>query len=487
MELVVKAKDVRVTYAGRDVLDIEALELFSYDRIGLIGDNGAGKTTLLRVLSGELTPEGCGIQRYGDIAYIRQMADIAPETEEDAAMRSRLGVSSVQAHTMSGGEETRMKIAGALSKQCHAILADEPTCHLDKAGIDFLIGAFGAFEGALLIISHDRYFLDAVVNKIWALEDGKITEYWGGYSDYAAQKEEERRTQALQYEQIRQERERLERAAEVKRRQAQQMEKRTNAAKKHSTKDPGILSHNKTAGSKQKTLHNAARHIEQRIAGLESVEAPENRRPLRFRQNGATALHNRFPIMADNLSLVAGDKTLLAGASFVVPLGAKVALTGANGAGKTTLLKAIRDGGAGLTISPKASIGFFEQTGYKYDQEKAVMAYMQENNEYKVHEIRAVLAAMGFTAAELEKPLGVLSGGEIIKLRLSRLLMEPFNILLLDEASNFLDIQAIEALESLMQDYPGTLLFVSHDQRLVDRVADTVFEIREKQVVTLTR
>lgn len=179
MELILKAKDIRVEFTGRDVLDIDEIEVYDYDRIGLVGANGAGKSTLLEVLLGELTPEGCKINRLGELSYIPQLDEVSLREEKDFALVGKLGVEQLNIQTMSGGEETRLKIAQALSAQVHGILADEPTSHLDREGIDFLIGQLKYFTGALLVISHDRYFLDEIVDKIWELKDGKITEYWG--------------------------------------------------------------------------------------------------------------------------------------------------------------------------------------------------------------------------------------------------------------------------------------------------------------------
>lgn len=175
MELILKAKDIRVEFKGRDVLDINELEVYDYDRIGLVGANGAGKSTLLRVLLGELTPPGCKMNRLGELAYIPQLDEVTLQVEKDFALVGKLGVEQLDIQTMSGGEETRLKIAQALSAQVHGILADEPTSHLDREGIDFLIGQLKYFTGALLVISHDRYFLDEIVDKIWELKDGKLS------------------------------------------------------------------------------------------------------------------------------------------------------------------------------------------------------------------------------------------------------------------------------------------------------------------------
>ncbi len=483
MELIIKAKDLRVEYTGHEVLDINELELYGYDRIGLVGANGAGKSTLFKVLMGELTPPGCKINRLGEFAYIPQLEEVALQEEKDFALMGKLGVgvNQLEVQTMSGGEETRLKIAQAFSAQVHGILADEPTSHLDREGIDFFIGQLKYFSGALLVISHDRYFLDKVVDKIWELKDGKITEYWGNYSDYFRQKEEERKNQAARYEQFIAERDRLEQAAEEKRKQALKIDQKAKgAAKKNNSKSGGRLAHQKAIGSKQKTLYNAAKSMEHRIADLGEVETPENIRTIRFRQSKALELHNPFPICGTEINKGFGDKVLFENASFSIPLGAKVALTGGNGSGKTTLIQMILNHEEGISISPKAEIGYFAQNGYKYNRNQEVMEFMQEDCDYNVSEIRSVLASMGFEHNAIRKRLSVLSGGEIIKLLLAKMLMGRYNILLMDEPSNFLDLPSLEALEMLMKGYAGTIVVITHDKRLLDNVADMTYEIKDK-------
>ncbi|MBB6214318.1 macrolide transport system ATP-binding/permease protein [Anaerosolibacter carboniphilus] len=483
MELIIKAKDVHVEYTGRDVLDIDELELYDYDRIGLVGANGAGKSTLLKVLLGELTPPGCKINRLGGFAYIPQLDEATLQEVRDFALMGKLGVEQLEVKTMSGGEETRLKIAQALSEQVHGVLADEPTSYLDREGIDFLIGQLKYFSGALLVISHDRYFLDEVVDKIWELKDGKITEYWGNYSDYLRQKEEERKSQAAKYEQFVAERDRLEQAAEEKRKQARKIDQKAKgAAKKNSSENGGRLAHQKTIGSKQKKMYNAAKSMEHRIAALGNVEIPENIHTIRFRQSKALELHNPYPIIGTDISKRFGDKVLFEKASFIIPLGAKVALTGGNGAGKTTLIQMILNQEDGISISPKAKIGYFAQNGYKYNRNQEVMKFMQEDCDYNVSEIRSVLASMGFMQNDIYKMLSVLSGGEIIKLLLAKMLLGKYNILLMDEPSNYLDLLSLEALEKLMKGYAGTILFITHDKQLIDNVADVVYEVKDRRL-----
>ncbi|TDF92786.1 Msr family ABC-F type ribosomal protection protein [Paenibacillus piri] len=484
MNLLIKAKDIYVEYMGRDILDIDELELYDYDRIGLVGANGAGKSTLLKVLLGETPiPQG-KIVREANFAYIPQLDDVVVHEIKDHALMGKLGIDRIHVENLSGGEETRLKIAQALSNEVHGIFADEPTCHLDRDGIYFLINQLKNFSGALLIISHDRYFLDQVVDKIWELKDGKITEYWGGYSEYLAQKEEERQTQAAQYKQFTAERDRLEKAITEKQNQARKMDQKAKgASRKNSSESGGRLGHQKTTGSKQKKLHNAAKNMEHRIEALGDVKSPEAVRSVQFRQSKALELHNPFPVTGKEICKQLGGKVIFEHASFQFPLGAKIAVTGANGTGKTTLFKMILDREDGISISPKAEIGCFAQKGYKFDRNQGVMEFMLEYCDYQVPEIRAVLASMGFSHHDVRKELSVLSGGEMIKLQLAKMLLGRYNILLMDEPSNFLDLPAVEALENMMRNYAGTIIFISHDVRLLENVADAVYEIEDKKIV----
>uniref|UniRef100_UPI00286F649C ATP-binding cassette domain-containing protein n=1 Tax=Anaerosporobacter sp. TaxID=1872529 RepID=UPI00286F649C len=256
MGLILKANNINIEYSGREILNIDELELYSYDRIGLVGNNGTGKSTLFQVLSGEISSSSCPLQRFGEFAYIKQLEDIMLDKVDDYGMLSRLNVSDIQEETMSGGEETRVKIAAALSQQVHAIFADEPTCHLDQAGTELLIEQLKYFNGALIVISHDRYFLDHVVDKIWELDNGKITEYWGNYSDYTNQKKEIRKHQEIQYEHFIYEREKLESAINEKRKQASTIDNKQKGQKsKNSNENAGRLGHQKSTGSKQKKLY----------------------------------------------------------------------------------------------------------------------------------------------------------------------------------------------------------------------------------------
>ncbi len=179
---------------------------------------------------------------------------------------------------------------------------------------------------------------------------------------------------------------------------------------------------------------------------------------------------------------MAGNKTLLKEASFQFPLGSTIAITGNNGSGKTTLLRHILQQGEGLIISPKAVIGSYEQMGYQFKKNETVLAYTKERSDYDESKIRSVLHAMSFTGSDLKKNVSDLSGGEAIRLVLCQLFLGGYNILVLDEPTNFLDVFCIEALERFLKAYEGTVLLVSHDRMFIDRVANCVYVMEHQQL-----
>jgi macrolide transport system ATP-binding/permease protein len=362
-------------------------------------------------------------------------------------------------------------------------LIDEPTTHLDAAGTKFFIEEMTYYYGALVLVSHDRYVLDRLVTKIWEIEDGSVTEYTGHYSDYVAQKELQRKQQQEQHEKYVKEKSRLIKAAEDKMKKADKITQANEHISKKETKaKANKMFMTKSKETSQKAVQRAAKAIEQRVEQLDAVEAPEIEQPLYFHQPTALKLHNKFPIMADRLTLMAGKKTLLEEASFQFPLGSTIAITGNNGTGKTTLLRHILQQGEGMIISPKAVIGSYEQMGYQFDEDETVLAYMKGRSDYDESKIRSVLHAMNFSGNDLRKRTYDLSGGEAIRLVLCQLFLGRYNVLVLDEPTNFLDIFCIEALESFLKAYEGTVLLVSHDRLFIDRIADRIYAIEHQQL-----
>jgi macrolide transport system ATP-binding/permease protein len=479
-------ENIELSYLDKLVLDIPRLAVHQFDRIGIVGKNGVGKSTLLKLMYGQIKPDKGNVYRLVDFAYFDQLSSPV-EKEVDYELVGKLSIPQTDIENLSGGEQTRLKLAGIFSSYHEGLLIDEPTTHLDATGTQFFIEELTYYYGALVLVSHDRHVLDQLVTKIWEVEDGCVIEYTGNYSDYVAQKELRRKQQQEQHEKYMKEKTRLLKAAEEKMKKAAKItEANGHISKKETKAKANKMFMTKSKDTSQKAVQRAAKAIEQRVEQLVAVEAPVQDQSLHFQQPTALKLHNKFPIMADQVTLMAGDKTLLNEVSFQFPLGKTIAITGNNGSGKTTLLQHILNQGEGMIISPKAIIGSYSQMGYHFKKDENVLAFMKERSDYDEGKIRSVLHAMNFTGNDVRKNVRDLSGGEAIRLVLCQLFLGRYNILVLDEPTNFLDVFCIEALERFLQAYEGTVLLVSHDLTFIERVADLVYVIEQQQLKLIT-
>lgn len=475
-------ESIELTYLDKKVLEIERLAVHQFDRIGIVGKNGAGKSTLLKLLAGKVQPSSGIVKSHVDFAYFDQLT--APEKKEvDYDLTGKLSIPETEFKNFSGGEQTRLKLAQIFSNYHEGLIIDEPTTHLDADGTQFFIEQLTYYYGALVLVSHDRYVLDKLVKKIWEVEDGKVREYTGNYSDYVTQKELQKRQQQELHDKYVKEKSRLMKAAEEKMKKAEKITQANGRMSKKETKAKAnkmFMTKSKDTG--QKAVQRAAKAIEQRVEQLEAVEAPKEEQIIRFHQSNALQLHNKFPIMSDRLTIKAGNKVLLEEASFQFPLGKTIAITGNNGSGKTTLLRHILQRGKGITISPKAVIGAYEQMDYQFTKDETVLDFMKDSSDFDESKIRSVLHSMSFTGNDLKKDVRNLSGGEAIRLVLCQLFLGRYNVLVLDEPTNFLDVFCIEALERFIKGYEGTILLVSHDHTFIERVTDYVYVIEDQKL-----
>jgi len=455
---ILEANSLKLSIKDRVLLDVEKLQVGSVDRIGLVGRNGSGKTTLLEVLAGVRLPEEGTVTHHGSV-------ELLPQLKRTDTYKS-------------GGEVTQEYINTALARKSDLLLADEPTTHLDTEHIEWLEKKLVRWQGALVVVSHDRVFLDAICTKIWKIHEGKVKEYPGNYSAYAEQKELERHQHEKAYEKYEKKKQQLQEAL---------MLKESKAAR--ATKIPKKVGAESGASKpyfakKQKKLDKAAGAIKTRLEKLEKVEKMKEDAPIKMNLPNEDTFKGRIVLRFENVGGGIGKRVLWKPVSFTVKGGDKLAIIGPNGSGKTTLVKKILQIEAGITVAPAVQRGYFSQTIETLDLEKSILENVSTTSVQTETFIRTVLARLHFFREDVYKPVRVLSGGERIKVALAKLFVSEINTLILDEPTNFLDLESVEALELLLQDYEGTIIFVSHDRRFIEKVGSriAVFENEEIHV-----
>ncbi len=476
-ELLLKAQNIDLSFGIRKILDIKSLELYDGEKIGLVGENGAGKTTLLNVLFGKIKPDAGEVRLFSTVRMIDQMG--AGEDDADGFTGSEFSVRE-KSGFLSGGERTRRRIAGALSGKSQILFADEPTVDLDDEGVEALEKKLKNYDGGMILISHDRTLLDHVCTGIWELEDGRVTTFSGNYSKYR-----ETRKMRLQHEKDEYE---AQRAEEKRIRKLIQQEYEHAQQKQHLPSRMGNSEarlHKREVTNVQAAIHRVRKSYESRLDRMEEKKRPREDVQIKMALGDAGGITSRLCVRARGVNAKFGSNTLFEYGAFTIPVGTKTALMGGNGAGKTTLIRKILAGENGITVSPGVRIGYFGQMHTEVlDENKTALENVRAQSEKDEGTCRTVLARLNLPGDNVFKKVGVLSGGERAKVALARLLLSNANFLILDEPTNHLDIFSMEALETLLTAYSGTLLFVSHDRKFVEKVATRLIRIENKRIST---
>lgn len=460
-DLIVLLEAIELKYYVKDrlLLEIEHLQIQEKHRIGLVGKNGSGKTTLLELLAQVRQPESGKIHCYG-------YCELLPQLKKTNT-------------TKSGGEVTQDYINQALAKKPDLLFADEPTTNLDTDHIEKLERQLQRWSGAFILVSHDREFLDALCTTIWELEEGQIKEYTGNYSDYVTQKELERRQQESAYEQYERKKQQLEEALVLK---EQKAARATKAPKNLSASEARIKGAKPYFANKQKKLRQAAKAIETRLEKLEKVEKAKETPAIKMNLPNEETFKGRIILRVEDVIGKVGERTLWKKASFHVKGGDKLAIIGPNGSGKTTLVKKMIRQEEGIRFSPSVKVGYFSQNLDVLDVNQSILENVRSTSKQEESLIRTVLARLHFFREDVYKKVSVLSGGERVKVAFAKIFVSDINTIFMDEPTNFLDIQAVEALESLLQEYAGTVVFVSHDRRFIESIANRILAIEKQEL-----
>lgn len=482
IEMLYQITDGSVSLGGQLILSHIDFEIKGNERIAVVGPNGSGKTTLLRLIEGELALDRDDRRKSPGIMTSRQLvigalhqqafADGERTVEEellkdcpwrDTFDRERFAYEQEydrlftgfgfgkkdknrKLSSFSGGEQTKIALIRLLLQKPDILLLDEPTNHLDVSSCEWLEEYLRTYEHAVVMVSHDRFFLDRCAEIVYEIAGKKLIRYVGNYTEYRQEKQKRMRLQKKAYERQQQELERLNRVVE---------------RFKHKASKASF-----------------ARAKKKQMDRLERVERPEEEELHLFTGEITPAVPGSKRVLeAEHLKL-GYDKELLE-LSFGIRRGQKIGLIGPNGAGKTTFLKTaagfLTPLGGSLTIGPQITIGYFDQHSAELQSEKTVLEHFRSLFPGMTEkEVRTVLGAYLFGGRKASEKVNSLSGGERARLVLAELLTSRPNFLILDEPTNHMDITAKETLESAFRAYTGTILFVSHDRYFIRQVAESV-------------
>ena len=515
--IVISANNLTKEYDGSNlVLNKVSFAVNKGERIGIIGINGAGKTTLLRMLTGELPPEEGDFFVSSDlkIGYLEQDGGFDSENtvmeevnkvfehfpEMEADMERLLAANSLEAYeqlreryermggymyqseirgiltsmsfdetmydkkisTLSGGEKTRLALAILLLEKPDILFLDEPTNHLDIGTLKWLEQYLKGYKGTMMIVSHDRYFLNETVNRIFEIENGRLSIYEGNYDFYAEERRNRREIELRHYEKQQKE---IERQEEMIRR----------------FKQRGTEKLAKRAVSREKRL--------EAMDLMERPDAAHGKLKLNFRQNFQSG---KDVLLAEDLSKSFGyglnRVELFQGVSIDVKRGERICIVGDNGIGKTTLLRMLMGDLISTTgyirVGHNVQFGYYDQGQQLLNENNTVIEELQDAfSLYSEGELRNILGRFLFRGESVFQEISGLSGGERARLSLLKLMMTGANTLILDEPTNHLDIESKEVFEEALLEFPGTCLIVSHDRYFLNRIPTRIMELTETGLV----
>lgn len=457
MKELLKFHDVAVEINGEVILEKMSMTAKKGERIGIIGRNGAGKSTLLRFLNGEMEAIKGQVewkQENVSIAYVEQ------EKEEYEQVKTSY------AH-LSGGEKLKVRLRDGFAKQADLLLLDEPTNHLDEQNIELLSKQMKKYAGTIIVVSHDRFFLDEVATKIWAIEGNELVEHKGNYSSYIEAREAKRLRQQRMYEK------QQKKIALIE----GQMAELTSWSKKahaESTKQEGAKEYYRLKAKRMDAQVKSKRRRLEKELEQEKVERVEEDHLVRFSIAANEKRGRRFLEVA-GLTKKVGDRLLFEDVNFTIQHGERVALIGPNGSGKTTFLKIVmgeEQGSGEVWISPAAQIGYLTQEVFDLPLNETPAQLFYQTTFADRGKVQSLMNHLGFQSKQWTQPIGEMSMGERVKCKLMVYILEEKDVLILDEPTNHLDLPSREQLEQVLAQYAGTLLVASHDRYFLEKITN---------------
>lgn len=519
-------QEVSKMLGGNYIFEQISFDIRENDRVGLVGRNGSGKTTLLKLLAGEEQPDSGAIhwRKQTQIGYVQQIpnfdqqlltADILKEsfsallelaakmtvieqqmgtvTDETVLTNLMSQYSQLQEQfiendgyymdvaiekvveglqlqpllekefaSLSGGERTKVGLAYMLLKQPNFLLLDEPTNHLDLAAVDWLTQFLRNYKGTVVIVSHDRYFLDEMVTTILDMDEGMVEQYHTNYSNYVVEKEARLLQQFEDYKE-----------------QQKKIKKMKEAIKR-------LKEWANRANPPNEGLHKRARNMERALERMEKIDRPVLERKKMNLTMEAADRSGKDVIVVKGLEKNFGARQLFAQVDMHVRYQQRVAIVGNNGTGKSTLIKLmlqqlVPDAGE-VRLGSNVKVGYLSQHVLVAEAGETIIDVFRKEIAVTEGEARQILAKFLFYGHSVFKKAAQLSGGEKMRLRLAQLMYQDTNLLILDEPTNHLDIESLEVLEDTLEDYNGTILAVSHDRYFLNKIFDYIYWLREGKV-----
>lgn len=487
MTLQGRLTNISITHGDKEIINNIKTDIHLGAVIGIVGRNGEGKSSLLSILSGESSPTSGQIEWIGTtptISYFKQEDEHFHSNVEGKDERTYISKWSVPNNrpydALSGGEKMKKRLSKVFAESSQLLLLDEPTNHLDQSSLSFLKEEIATYSGTIILVSHDRYFLDEVSNYIWEIENKNLTVYTGNYSTYRKRKEEKLITHQREYDAQQSKIRQVEKQMEV-------LKNWSNKAHEESTKKDGAKEYFRMKAKKKDVqIRSKQKRLELELSKYQ-VERPVEEKEINFSIEGNKKKGKRV-IEAKNLSKSFNEEILFQKASFTIQAKERVGILGSNGSGKTTFFRMLTgeetfEGELWKTES--MNIGFLRQTVFDLPEDQTPSDFFATTDYDTRGVIQTLMNNLGFSKDHWLRPISTMSMGERVKLKLMEFMVDQKDVLILDEPTNHLDLPSREQLERTLSTYPGTILLVTHDRYFLERLTNKLLIFDKNRIQKL--
>lgn len=505
---VIKFSNVSKSYGDIKVLDKVSFDINEGDKIGIVGPNGSGKSTLIKLIMGIEDPDSGKVEvsSKSSAGYLKQATDysvsdfinMSLDKEEISNFLRLMGnlhldkdidFTDERVENLSGGERTKMAIASILATDPNLLLLDEPTNHVDLESVSWLINVIKDYSGTVLASSHDRYFLNEVVNKILEVKDGKVSEYFGNYDSYEREKEAELENLKDKYElQQKQDKKILKEIRNLNEWSKKgEREAGRQGGSPSDARAKGVKDYHQTKAAR---VARSAKNKKSRLEQMRSdyIEKPKEDKEIKFNFMGAASGADTL-IRVSDLAKSFGDKTIFSSVNLTINRGEKIGLIGPNGSGKSTFIKIlmgrVKPDNGEVWKTPSLKAAYMSQDVFDLDGEMTISSMASEYETEKRQFFFSNLVNMGLNRDLFNHKIKTLSLGQQMRIKLVQIIVNDYNLLILDEPTNHLDLPNKIELERALMSFPGSIVMASHDRYMLSKVTNKVFIFENEKITRL--